>query len=117
MANTLRSQGLFKGVRLLYMREEDIGELHTMVSLHLLDREGKGTKEAVKEKDAGMRGEFRADPGRLKASTIINGRIKVLLKRLRTVPKTQRCQILHIHLDAKYLPPLRLRNRPEPLKQ
>src|SRR4030043_1841825 len=99
MANTLRSQGLFKGVRLLYMREEDKGELHTMVSLHLLDRERQGPKEAVKEKDAGLRGEFRADPGRLKASTIINGRIEVLLKRLGTVPEAQRWQILHIHLD------------------
>src|SRR4030043_133756 len=89
LANTLRSQCLFKGVRFLYMREEDIGELPTMVSLHLLDREGKGTKEAVKEKDAGLRGEFRADPGRLKRSTIINGRIEVLLKRLGTDPEGQ----------------------------
>ena len=100
MANTLRSQGLFKGVRLLYMREEDIGELHTMVSLHLLDREGKGTKEAVKEKDAGLRGEFRADPGRLKASTIINGRIEVLLKGLGAVPETQGRQVFHIDLNS-----------------
>jgi hypothetical protein len=110
MANTLRSQGLFKGVRLLYMREEDIGELHTMVSLHLLDREGKGTKEAVKEKDAGLRGEFRADPGRLKASTIVNGGVKVLLrvatttesrlKGLGAVPETQGRQVFHIHLNS-----------------
>src|SRR4030043_569877 len=109
MANTLRSQGLFKGVRLLYMREEDISELHTMVSLHLLDREGKGTKEAVKEKDAGVRGEFRADPGRLKASTpspdcgvwtIINGRIEELLKGLGAVPETQGRQVFHIDLNS-----------------
>jgi hypothetical protein len=100
MANTLRSQGLFKGVRLLYVREKDIGKLRAVVGLNLLDGEGEGAKQTVKENDAGLRGEFRADPGSLKASTIINGRIEVLLKRLGTVPEAQRWQILHIHLNS-----------------
>jgi len=109
MANTLRSQGLFKGVRLLYVREKDIGKLRAMVGLNLLDGEGEGVKQTVKENDAGLRGEFRADPRRLKASTpspdcgvwtIINGRIEVLLKGLRTVSEAQRWEILHVHLDT-----------------
>jgi hypothetical protein len=109
MAYSLRSQGQIIGVRLLYMREEDIGKLHTMVSLHLLDGEGKGTKQTVKEKDAGLRGEFGADPSSLKASTpspdcgvwtIINGRIEVLLKGLGAVPETQGGQVFHVHLNS-----------------
>jgi hypothetical protein len=56
MVNTLRSQGLLKGVRLEHMREEDIGKLYAMVGLDLLDGEGKGAKQAVKEKDTGLRG-------------------------------------------------------------
>ena len=35
-----------------------------MVSLHLLDGEGEGTKQTVKEKDAGLRGEFGAEAAR-----------------------------------------------------
>ena len=93
MANTLRSQGLFEGVRLLYMREKDVGKLRAVVGLNLLDGEGEGAKQTVKEKDAGLRSKFRTDPSRLKASTIINGRIEVLLKRLGTVPETQMWQI------------------------
>ena len=87
------------------MREKDIGELHTMIGLHLLDREGEGAKQTVKEKDAGMRGEFRADPGRLKASTIINGRIKILLKRLGAVPEAQRGQDTSRPLELAGLEP------------
>jgi hypothetical protein len=82
------------------MRKEDVGKLHTMVSLHLLDREGEGVKQAVKEKDAGLRGEFRADPSRLKASTIVNGGVKVLLKGLGAVPETQGGQVFHVHLNS-----------------
>jgi hypothetical protein len=109
MANTLRSQGLFKGVRLLYMREKDIGKLRAVVGLNLLDGEGGGAKQTVKEKDAGLRSEFGAHPGRLKASTpspdcgvwtIINGRIEVLLKGLGAVPETQGGQVFHVHLNS-----------------
>ncbi len=64
MMYSLRSQGLLTGVRLLYMREGDVGKLHTVVSLHLLDREREGVKQRVEEKDAGLGGESKADPGR-----------------------------------------------------
>jgi hypothetical protein len=85
MMNPLRSQGLLKGVRLEHMREEDIGKLYTMVGLDLLDGEGEGAKQAVKEKDAGLRGEFRADPDSLEAGAIVYSRVEVLLKRFGTI--------------------------------
>jgi len=63
------------------MREEDIGKLYPMVGLDLLDGEGKDAKQTVKEKDAGLRGEFRADPHSPEAGAIVYGRVEVLLKK------------------------------------
>ena len=59
------SQGFLEGVWLVYVVEEDIGELGAMVGLDLLDREGEGPRDHVQEPEAGLRGELGVDVGDL----------------------------------------------------
>ncbi len=47
---------LLKGVGLLHVGEEDIGKLHTVVCLDLLDGEGIGSQHVLQEPDAGLGG-------------------------------------------------------------
>lgn len=59
------TEGLFEGVGLLHMREEDVSELRAVVGLHLLDRERVGVHYTLQELDAGLGGELGGDPGHL----------------------------------------------------
>ena len=65
VANPPLAQGLFEGVGLLHVGEEDIGELHAVVGLHFLDGEGVGPQHAFQEESGGLWGEFLRDPGHL----------------------------------------------------
>lgn len=81
-------EGLLKGVGLPHVGEEDIGELHAVVGLDLLDGEGEGAKDMAQEKPAGLKGELRADPGQLESGAIVDGGVEVLLKGLGALPET-----------------------------
>ena len=49
MVDAVGLKGLLKGVGLLHVGEEDIGELHAVVGLDLLDGEGIGPQHAFQE--------------------------------------------------------------------
>ncbi len=59
---------LLKRVGLLHVGEEDTGELHTTVRLHLLDGEGEGPQHVLQETGASLRGEIGGDLGVLVAA-------------------------------------------------
>ena len=61
------------------MREEYIGELRSMVGLHLLYGEGVRARYPLQEQDTGLRGEFGGDPGHLQAGAVIYRGVEILL--------------------------------------
>ena len=81
------------------MWEEYIGELRTVVGLDFLNGEGEGPLDHVEEADAGLWGELGTDVSYLKARTIVDGVVEVLLQGFWTTLQVQERQVLDVYLD------------------
>jgi hypothetical protein len=96
--DSLLLKKLLKRVGLLHMGQEDIGELNSMVSLHLLDGEGEESHHCPGKGHRISRAELFIGLDEAESGAVINGRVLIFLVGLWPPLQANLGHVFDIHL-------------------